>query len=76
VSDVHHCVPVVIGGATKVLITVTRCDNGSTDLGGYGCYEVSSTCVLSFRDDPGALSIGFRAPPDDVESRVGAMISQ
>lgn len=75
-SDVHQFVPVVIGGATRALITVAKCDNRSIDLGGFGCYEVSSTCVPSFRDDPGTLSIGFRTTPDDVESRVGAMISQ
>jgi hypothetical protein len=57
-------------------ITVTRRDDGSTDLGVYGFFEVSSTCVLSFRDVLGILSIGFRALFADMKSRVGAMISR
>jgi hypothetical protein len=35
-----------------------------------------STRVPSFHGALGTLSIGFRTPPDDMKSRVGAMISQ
>jgi hypothetical protein len=75
-SDIHHFVPVVVGGATKLQSSYQDVMIGPLTCEFMDVMRCQSTCVPSFHGDLGTLSIGFRTPSDDMKSRVGAMISQ
>ena len=75
VSDIHHFVPVVVGGTTKLQLSYQDVMISRLTCGFMDVMRCQSTCVPSFHGALGRVSIGFRTPSDDMRSRVGAMIS-
>jgi len=76
VSDIHHFVPVVVVGATKLQSSYQDVLIGPLTCGFMDAMRCQSTCVPSFHGAFGTLNIGSRTLSDDMKSRVGAMISQ
>jgi len=75
VTDIHHFIPIVVGGATRLQSSYQDAMIGPLTCEFMEAMRCQSTCVPSFHGALGTLSIGFRTPSDDMKSRVGAMIS-
>jgi hypothetical protein len=61
-SDIHHFVPVVVGGATKLQSSYQDVMIGPLTCEFMDVMRCQSTCVPSFHGALGTLSIGFRTP--------------